>query len=260
MNDLSQSEKNGGNQNQKKTKKVTFRIFRFDPSVDEKPYYQDFVIEAEPGLTVLYALFRIMEEQDPSLALRYACRAGICGSDGMIINGKFRLSCQTQVHELGTDVITISPLPGYPIIKDLVVDMSHFFEKLYAVDPFLQPDEEHLPEKEFIQLPKDFEKIEEPGRCILCGCCTAACPVSWTNPDYLGPAALLKAYRFVDDSRDIKRSERLKKLNHENSVWRCHTVFNCVEACPKELHPTEAIQKLKRSIFVNKVKGLFKRS
>ena len=247
--------------NNKNSKKIKFRIQRFNPEKDSKPYFQEYTLDVKPGMTVLEAVLRIMETQDGSIAMRYACRAGICGSDAILINGKYALGCETQVLHLNTDVVTLQPLPGYPIIKDLVVDMSGFFEKIYAVKPYLDVDEEQLsPDKEIYQSPKDREKIDEPVRCILCGACASACPIYLTDKNYLGPAALLKAARFVYDSRDPSKNERLDIVESEDGVFRCHTVFACTgdNSCPKNLNPTDAIQKLKRSIAVRRIKKLLR--
>ena len=198
-----------------------------------------------PGMTVLEAIFEVLEKQDGSIAFRYACRGAICGSCAMFINGSHRLACGTQVTSLNTTEITISPLPHLPLIKDLAVDMTPFFDNYEAIKPYLIANTPP-PEKERLQSPDQRKAIDEAIDCILCGICYSSCPVVWTNKDYLGPSALLKAYRFVADSRDEGLKERLATVGTEKGVWRCHTIFNCSEACPKGINPTNAIQQLKK--------------
>jgi succinate dehydrogenase / fumarate reductase iron-sulfur subunit len=226
-------------------KAVTLKVFRFDPQIDEEPHFQEFEIPLRLRMTIMDALFYILEEQDPTLSFRFACREGVCGSCALFINGSYRLACQTQFANLQAKIVTVSPLPHLPLIKDLVVDMTPFFEKYKLIMPYLKtltapPEQEHL------QSPKQRKKINEVIDCILCGCCHSACPMTWTNKEYLGPAALTKAYRFVADSRDEASPERISIVNTEVGIWRCHTTFNCVEACPKMINPTASIQALKR--------------
>ncbi len=223
--------------------KRIFRIFRYQPERSEKPYYDEFEIEVHEGMTVLDALNYIHWKIDGTLAYRRSCRSEICGSCAVRINGKNRLACKTQVLFLKGKVITIEPLPGLPVIKDLVVDFDPFFRNLERVKPYLirySPD----PEEEHIQYPEQRELIAEPVLCILCGACTTSCPSFWANEEYLGPAALLKAYRFIFDSRDEGTKERLDIINDKNGLWRCHAIFNCVEACPKDINITYYIKKL----------------
>ncbi|MHA2363165.1 MAG: succinate dehydrogenase/fumarate reductase iron-sulfur subunit [Candidatus Hodarchaeales archaeon] len=236
------------------TKKLIFKIKRFNPKVDKKPYWDKFELECTSGTTVLMAVQDIIAKLDGSLAMRYNCRAGVCGSDALLVNGKYVLACESLVLQLNTDEVKIEPLPYFPVIKDLVVDETPFFEKLYAIDPFLIRDHSKDPETELLQSPKDFKKIEEASKCILCGACHSSCVSVWTDKNYLGPAALLKAYRFVYDTRDEATEERMKTVISEDGIFRCHTAFNCVEACPKDLNPTEAIQLLKRKSFFDMVK------
>lgn len=238
---------------------VTLKIQRFDPSADAEPYWQSFKVKLRPGMTVLDALFEIMNHQDGTLAFRFCCRAGVCGSCAMVIAGKVRLACETQIASLKTrGEIMISPLPHQKVIKDLAVDYELFFERMKRVKPYLVGKEPY-PEKEYIQTPKERVPINEPIDCILCGSCTSACTMAWLNKDYLGPAALLKSYRFLVDTRDTIPEERLDLIANESGVWRCHTQFNCVEVCPKKLNPTEAIQKQKLRAFMRKKSMLFKR-
>jgi succinate dehydrogenase / fumarate reductase iron-sulfur subunit len=186
--------------------------------------------------------------------MRYNCRAGVCGSCAVLVNKKYMLACETLVLQLKKKEIKLEPLPFYPVIKDLVVDMTQFYEKLLAIEPFLKRDHSKDPETEILQSPEDFHIIEEATKCILCGACTSSCVSVWTDKNYLGPAALLKAFRFANDTRDEDKRRRISRITSEDGVYRCHTAFNCVEACPKELNPTEAIQTLKRQ----SVKQIFK--
>lgn len=234
---------------------ITLKIQRFDPSSDSEPYWQSFRVKLRPGMTVLDALFEVLNHQDGSLAFRFCCRAGVCGSCAMVIAGKVRLACETQVATLlDRDSIMISPLPHQKVVKDLAVDYEHFFDRIKRVRPYMVGKEPY-PEKEYIQLPKERVPINEPIDCILCGSCTSSCTMAWTNKDYLGPAALLKSYRFLVDSRDILKNERLDLVESESGVWRCHTQFNCVEVCPRKLNPTEAIQIQKLMAFKRKILG-----
>jgi succinate dehydrogenase / fumarate reductase iron-sulfur subunit len=234
---------------------VTIKVQRFDPTADKDPYWQPYKVTVKPGMTVLDALFEILNHQDGTLAFRFCCRAGVCGSCAMVIAGKIRLACETQISQfVGKKELLLSPLPHQKVVKDLAVDYEHFFERIKRVKPYLVGKEPY-PEREFIQTPKEREPINEPIDCILCGSCTSSCSVAWWNADYLGPAALLKAYRFYADTRDIAKDERLDLIESESGVYRCHTIFNCVEVCPKELNPTEAIQKLKIKATKRKLFG-----
>ncbi|OLS24420.1 MAG: Succinate dehydrogenase iron-sulfur subunit [Candidatus Heimdallarchaeota archaeon LC_3] len=234
---------------------VKFKIKRYNPDKEKKSYFQDFTLSNPvSGETVLSALLRIVEEQDGSLCFRYVCRAGICGSDALFINGKRLLACQTQTKILKQPIV-IEPLPGLPVIKDLVMDMDPFFEKYDAIEPYLiEPDDNIGVDEERIQSKKELDKIDLFTTCILCGACYSACPITWTSSEYLGPHAIGKAFRFYEDTRDAGGKRRLKLLDSEDSVFRCHTSFECVEACPKNIPLTEGIQSLKRSIMKYKIK------
>lgn len=232
---------------------VTLKIFRYQPNVDTRPRFDTFQVRQRPGLMVLEALFDILEYQDASLAFRYSCRWGICGSCAMHINGRYRLACETRVEALGPE-ITVQPLQHFPIIKDLVVDFEGFFEKLAQVQPYLMPGDDD-PAKERLQSPAQRERTEDGAKCILCACCQAACPMTLAHHAYLGPAVLLKLDRFHQDSRDDAKDLRLDLAEGEMGVWRCHTVFNCVEVCPKELHPAQAISHLKQGLARRKLFG-----
>jgi succinate dehydrogenase / fumarate reductase, iron-sulfur subunit len=225
---------------------VTFHVRRFDPSRDAGAASRrdEFTVPYESSLTVLEGLFWIQEHVDGSLAFRYCCRAAVCGSCAMYINGRYRLACQTNVRHLHTDVVTVEPMPHLPLVKDLVCDMDDFFAKYEYVMPWLIREAED-PEREITQSPAERKKLDMPIDCILCGACYSSCPSVWTDGNYLGPAALLKAYRFEVDSRDQARKARMPAWDNERGAYRCHTITNCVEACPKELSPTEGIQWLK---------------
>jgi succinate dehydrogenase / fumarate reductase iron-sulfur subunit len=225
-------------------RKVQLRIRRFDPRTESTPHYDRFEVLPEAGMTVLDALFQVLEENDPSLAFRYSCRSAVCGSCAMFINGRPRLACNTQISALGSS-ITIGPLPHLPILRDLTVDLHPFYRKLDKLKPYFEAPEPY-PEKEFIQTPKERAAIDSAVDCIDCGACFSSCPLTWTDPSYPGPAALVKAYRFVADTRDNAASERLRAVGCEDGIWRCHTVFNCVDSCPKSINPTFFIQQLKR--------------
>ena len=233
-----------------------FHVKRYDPARDAEgaSRYDDFVVPYDSSLTVLEGLFSIQEHQDGALAFRYCCRASICGSCAMYINGRYRLACQTNVAHLDPGVITVEPMPHMPLVKDLVCDMDDFFAKYEYIKPWLIRNSEP-PEKEIPQSPEDRKYLDMPIDCILCGSCYSSCPSSWGEENYLGPAALLKAYRFEVDSRDEAGKERLPLFDNERGVYRCHTVTNCTEACPKELNPTEGIQWLKRAAVRRRLFG-----
>jgi succinate dehydrogenase / fumarate reductase iron-sulfur subunit len=234
---------------------IKFRLKRQDPHDKKNPeaHWEEHTVTYEgENLTVLEGLFYIQEKLDPSLSFRYCCRASICGSCAMYINGAYRLACQTNVKHLSAKVITVAPMPHLPVVKDMVCNMDDFFAKYEYIMPWLirnSPD----PEKEIIQSPKERKQIDMPVDCILCGCCYSSCPSVWGEENYLGPAALLKAHRFEVDSRDEAGRERMSRWDNERGVYRCHTIMNCVEACPKELIPTEGIQWLKKAAVRRKL-------
>ncbi len=224
----------------------TFKIMRYDPVKHPAPIYQTFTLQCDPMERILTALNRIKWEQDGSLSYRRSCGHAICGSCGMTIQGASRLACRTLVKDIAGDEILVEPLKGFAVLKDLVVDMEHFYHNLRAVTPFFINDSPK-PAKERLQSPKQQEEIDDAAKCILCGCCTSACPSYWKNESYLGPAALVKAWRFVADTRDEAAAQRLDAVNGDNGVWRCHTIFNCMEACPKEIDIVGALSQLKRA-------------
>jgi succinate dehydrogenase / fumarate reductase iron-sulfur subunit len=228
---------------------MKFSIYRYNPDTDKEPYMQDYELDPAKikGKMILHAL-EALKEQDATLGFRRSCGEGVCGSDGMNINGKNRLACMTSLTDF-PDHITLRPLPGFPVIRDLVVDMTQFFEQYGKVSPFLQHDKE-VPAKEFIQSPEDRAKLDGLYECILCACCSSSCPSYWWNPDkFLGPAALLWAYRFIADTRDLKTEQRLSFLQDAFKLFRCRTIMNCVDACPKGLNPAKAISHIRREML-----------
>ncbi|MER1967096.1 succinate dehydrogenase iron-sulfur subunit [Castellaniella sp. GW247-6E4] len=227
---------------------VKFEIYRYDPDKDERPYMQKLEVELQPtDKMLLDAILRIKNEVDDSLALRRSCREGVCGSDAMNINGKNGLACTTNLLDL-KEPIVLKPLPGLPVVRDLVVDMTFFFDQYHSVKPYLINDTPP-PEKERLQSPEEREELNGLYECILCGCCSTACPSFWWNPDkFVGPAGLLQAYRFIADSRDEATSERLDNLEDPYRLFRCHTIMNCTDVCPKGLNPSAAIGKIKEML------------
>jgi succinate dehydrogenase / fumarate reductase, iron-sulfur subunit len=234
-----------------------FHVQRFDPSSGVGAHYDDFTVPYDGSLTVLEGLFYIQEHFDGSLCFRYCCRAAVCGSCAMYIDGRYRLACQSNVRHLTGETIEVQPLPHMPLVKDLVCDMTDFFAKYESIKPWLIRTSQN-PAKELPQTPEERKKLDMPIDCILCGACYSSCPSVWTEGNYLGPAALLKAYRFEVDSRDEARRERLPYFDNERGVYRCHTIANCSEACPKELNPTEGVQWLKRAAVRRRLFGRLK--
>lgn len=229
---------------------MRFSIYRFNPETDEKPSMQDFDLDVNEHQCnmVLDALLVIKNKYDETLTLRRSCREGVCGSDGMNINGKNGLACTTHLSSL-KEPIVLRPLPGLPVIRDLVVDMSQFYNQYAKAKPFLQNDTP-VPATERLQSPEDRAKLDGLYECILCACCSTACPSYWWNPDmYMGPAALLWAYRFIIDSRDTKTQERLADLADPFSVFRCRGIMNCSDVCPKGLNPLAAINSIKEKML-----------
>ncbi len=224
---------------------VRFEIYRYDPDRDSKPYMQKVEVRLQPNDKMLLdALLRLKADFDDSVAFRRSCREGVCGSDAMNINGKNGLACVTNLNEL-KEPIVLRPLPGLPVIRDLIVDMSQFFKQYESIKPYLINDTPP-PEKERLQSPEEREELNGLYECILCACCSTACPSFWWNPDkYVGPAGLLQAYRFLVDSRDQATGERLDNLNDPYRLFRCHTIMNCTDVCPKGLNPAAAIGRIK---------------
>ncbi len=225
---------------------MRFSIYRYNPETDKKPYMQEYDLDASLNncYMVLDALLAIKNTLDDTLTLRRSCREGVCGSDGMNINGKNGLACTTQLASL-KEPIVIRPLPGLPVIRDLVVDMTQFYKQYEKVKPYLQNDEP-VPVKERLQSPQERAQLDGLYECILCACCTTSCPSFWWNPEkFIGPAGLLQAYRFIADTRDTQTAERLADLTDPFSVFRCRGIMNCIDVCPKGLNPTKAINHIK---------------
>jgi succinate dehydrogenase / fumarate reductase iron-sulfur subunit len=234
--------------------KVRVKIKRFNPEQDTKAHWVEYDVEAEPTERVLDALHYVKWNLDGTLTLRRSCAHGICGSDAMRINGRNRLACMFFVKEAlaESSVITIEPILGLPVIKDLVVDMAPFFAHYREVLPFLINDEKP-PERERLQSIAERERFDDTTKCILCACCTTSCPSYWVNGEYVGPASIVQAHRFIFDSRDRGAEQRLKVLGDHEGVWRCRTVFNCTEACPRGIKVTQAIAEVKRVLTTGEI-------
>jgi succinate dehydrogenase iron-sulfur subunit len=223
---------------------MKFRIYRYDPERDGAPRMENYDIALDPHDRMLLDALIRLKAHDDTLAFRRSCREGVCGSDAMNINGKNGLACITNLKEL-KEPVELRPLPGLPVIRDLIVDMSQFFKQYHSIKPYLVNDTPP-PERERLQSPEEREELDGLYECILCACCSTACPSFWWNPDkFVGPAGLLAAYRFIADSRDQATSERLDHLEDPYRLFRCHTIMNCVDVCPKGLNPTKAISKIK---------------
>ena len=230
---------------------VTLRIKRYNPEMDVKPHFEEYQVDVEPTDRVLDALNQVKWYQDGTLTYRRSCAHGICGSDAMRINGRNRLACKILMKDLGRK-ITIEPLIGFDVEKDLLVDMEDFFASYRAVKPYLIADD--APSGgERRQSPEERERYDDTTKCILCAACTTACPITWTNEEFVGPAAIVNAHRFIFDSRDQGGGERLRILNTRSGVWRCRTVFNCTDACPRGIKVTDAIEQVKRALLYEQV-------
>ena len=231
---------------------VTLKIFRYNPETDTKPHYEKFKIEAEPTDRVLDLLEYIKGYLDGTLSFRRSCAHGVCGSDAIRINGVNRLACKVLVQDLRRKKITVEPILGLRVLKDLIVDMDPFFENYRAVMPYLVNDEPP-PKRERLQSSEQHARFDDTTKCILCACCTTSCPSFWVNEDYAGPASIVAAHRFIFDSRDRAGAERLSILNDVMGVYRCHTIFNCTDACPREIQVTRAIGEVKKAIATGKI-------
>lgn len=231
---------------------VTLRIFRFNPETDKKGHYEKYKLDAEPTDRVLDLLEYVKGYHDGTLSFRRSCAHGVCGSDAMRINGVNRLACKVLVQDLKKKKITVEPILGMKVIKDLIVDMEPFFDHYRSVMPYLVNDEPP-PKKERLQSAEEHARFEDTTKCILCACCTTSCPSFWSGEKYVGPAAIVAGHRFIFDSRDHAAAERLKILNDGFGVFRCHTIFNCTEACPREIEVTRAIGEVKKAIATGKV-------
>jgi succinate dehydrogenase / fumarate reductase iron-sulfur subunit len=226
---------------------INVRIKRYDPEVDPRPRWMEYKLEAAPTDRVLDVLNEIKWEQSGSLAYRRSCAHGICGSDAMKINGRNRLACKVLVKDLGSQ-IEVEPLPGMPVLKDLIVDMEPFLDSYKAIIPYLVNDEP-APPRERLQSPEERARFDDTTKCILCAACTSSCPIFWTNGRYIGPAAIVNAHRFLFDSRDKGSQQRIDKLASMNGVWRCRTAYNCTEACPRDIPITQLIEEVKRAVM-----------
>lgn len=233
---------------------MRFSIYRYNPEKDQAPYMQDYELDTKANncYMVLDALLAIKNTMDDSLTFRRSCREGVCGSDGVNMNGKNGLACTTNLSDLNEPIV-IRPLPGLPVMRDLVVDMKQFYDQYIKINPYLQ-NNDGMPVKERLQSPEERAKLDGLYECILCACCSTSCPSFWWNPDkFVGPAGLLQAYRFIIDSRDTEKSERLSNLTDPFSVFRCRGIMNCVDVCPKGLNPTKAINNIKELMLEESV-------
>lgn len=224
---------------------MRFKIYRYNPETDKKPYMREYILDDVTDDMMLRDALLQIKQQDESLSFRHSCGEGVCGSDAINVNGTNALACKVPVNDLKQPV-EVRPVPGMPVIRDLVVDMTQFYQHYRKVKPYLIV-KDPVPEVEFKQTPEQRDKLDGLYECILCGCCTTSCPSFWWNPDkFRGPAALLQAYRFLADSRDQATEERLEELDGPYRMFRCHTIMNCVNVCPKGLNPTDAIHKIKK--------------
>ncbi|MES9902971.1 MAG: succinate dehydrogenase iron-sulfur subunit [Sedimenticola sp.] len=226
---------------------MKFIIYRYNPDIDTSPHMQEYEVELTQGMMLRDALLEI-KRQDESFSFRHSCGEGVCGSDGLNVNGTNMLGCITQVADL-KEPVTVRPLPGRPVVRDLVVDMSQFYQQYRAVKPYLIR-KDPSPEQEVLQSPEERDKLDGLYECIMCGCCSTSCPSFWWNPEkFHGPQALLQAWRFLADSRDQATDDRLDALEGPYKLFRCHTIMNCVAVCPKQLNPTKAIGHIKELMF-----------
>ncbi len=229
------------------TMRINVKIKRFDPEADKRPYWAEYRVDVRPTDRVLDVLNQIKWEIDGTLTYRRSCAHGICGSDAMLINGVNRLACKLLVRDVG-EVVSIEPIRGLEVLRDLIVDMEPFFDSYKAVLPFFVNDDPEPP-RERLQSPEDREIFDDTTKCILCAACTTSCPVFWTNDSYLGPAAIVNAHRFIFDSRDQGTENRMQVLNQANGLWRCRSAYNCTEACPRDIPVTRAIEEVKRELL-----------
>jgi len=234
---------------------INLKVFRFNPEKDQKPHFDAFSLEVDPKDRILDVLEQVRGYHDGSLGYRRSCAHGVCGSDAMRVNGRNYLACKILVQDLKSNEITVEPILGLKVIKDLIVDMEPFFRHFESVKPYFVNDDP-LPAdgKERLQSPEDRERFDDTTKCILCAACTTSCPSFWADGSYVGPAAIVNAHRFIFDTRDKAAAERLKTLNEQFGVWRCRTVFNCTEACPRDIHITQAIAEIKQALLSGKLK------
>jgi succinate dehydrogenase/fumarate reductase iron-sulfur protein len=231
-----------------------FEILRYDAAENEPPRFQVYELEPVQNMSVLEGLLKIQDEQDPSLAFRYACRGAVCGSCAMSINGKLNLACRVLLHRLGTTRVVVEPMPNLDIVRDLVVDMEPFWEKYERVRPWLHAELSGTEESRMSE--RQRQKIDQYVNCILCGLCYAACPVLKSNDGFTGPAALAKLYRFLADTRDQRDGATLEQEDAHEGVWGCHTITRCIQACPKQVRPTDGIEGARRKLLVHRFKKL----
>jgi len=229
---------------------LTLKIRRYNPEVSPDPWWDEFQVKMEPTDRLLDALHEVKWRQDGTLALRRSCAHGVCGSDAMLINGRNALACKVLVQDVAPKA-TVEPIRGLTVLKDLIVDMEPFFDGYKSVLPFLVNDSGE-PDKERLQSPEERARYDDTTKCILCAACTTSCPIFWGDDEYVGPAAIVNAHRFIFDSRDQGSSERLKILSEKTGVFRCRTTFNCTDACPRGIQVTKAIQEVKRSILFDR--------
>ncbi|MGJ8526658.1 Succinate dehydrogenase iron-sulfur subunit [Halomonadaceae bacterium LMG 33818] len=229
---------------------LTVSIYRYNPDTDKKPYMKDYQVDTGDRDLMVLNVITMIQDQDPTIAFRRSCREGVCGSDGVNMNGRNGLTCITPLSEVvKNNRLVLRPLPGLPVIRDLVVDMQMFYQQYRKIEPYLQNDTPP-PAIERLQSPEDRDKLDGLYECILCACCSTSCPSFWWNPDkFIGPAGLLQAYRFLNDSRDTATRERLAELDDPFSVFRCRGIMNCVSVCPKGLNPTHAIGKIRELLM-----------
>lgn len=229
---------------------LNVEVYRYNPETDSAPYMQNYQVDTQDKDLMVLDVLELLKSQDPSLAYRRSCREGVCGSDGMNINGKNGLACIKPLSEcVEKNTLVLRPLPGLPVVRDLVIDMSQFYAQYRKIEPYLQNDTP-APAIERLQSPEDRAKLDGLYECILCACCSTSCPSFWWNPDkFIGPAGLLQAYRFLIDSRDTATEARLAKLDDPFSVFRCHGIMNCVAVCPKGLNPTKAIGHIRNMLI-----------
>jgi succinate dehydrogenase / fumarate reductase iron-sulfur subunit len=231
---------------------VTLKIARFNPETDTEAHWETYQVTSHATDRVLDALHQIKWDQDGSLSFRRSCAHGVCGSDAMRINGKNRLACKTLIKDVNPDKpITVEPIKGLPVEKDLIVDMEPFFDAYREVMPFLITNGNE-PTRERIQSQADRDRFDDTTKCILCAACTTSCPVFWNDGQYFGPAAIVNAHRFIFDTRDEGGAQRLEILNDKEGVWRCRTTFNCTDACPRGIQVTQAIQEVKRALLTSR--------
>ena len=230
---------------------VELKIKRYNPEQDTKPHWETYGVQVEETDRVIDAMHEVKWHQDGTLSFRRSCVHGVCGSDAMVINGSNALACALLIKDVG-DRVTIEPIRGLPVIKDLVVDMEPFFAQYKSVLPYLINNTDPGYEERH-QSPEERERFDDTTKCILCAACTTSCPIYWGNESYVGPAAIVNAHRFIFDSRDEAGPERLDILNQRSGVWRCRTAFSCTEACPRDIKITQAIQEVKRAILYNRI-------